>query len=163
MGYDSIPISVPLIILIIAIPIGLSCLPMNNWVFTDNKYAKYFVQFEKEDAAWHKKWKRRTIAFCHRFDAFIHPRCRICFRYCDSPVLDSICTLNGIAFCIGGAVTGSQFGGTKFNNEPQTKPIFLHSFSFFQVHYEFQAIQLLFKRIPLYYLVSRYKGLQYHR
>lgn len=64
MGYDSIPISVPLIILIIAIPIGLSCLPMNNWVFTDNKYAKYFAQFEKQDALWHKKWKRNAIAFC---------------------------------------------------------------------------------------------------
>lgn len=64
MGYDSIPISVPLIILIIAIPIGLSCLPMNNWVFTDNKYVKYFVQFEKQDALWHKKWKRNAIAFC---------------------------------------------------------------------------------------------------
>ncbi len=64
MGYDSIPISVPLIILIIAIPIGLSCIPMHRWIYSDNKYAKYFVQFEKEDALWHKKWKRNAIAFC---------------------------------------------------------------------------------------------------
>jgi len=33
-------------------------------VFSGDRYLKYFKQFEKEDEAWHKKWKRRTIAFC---------------------------------------------------------------------------------------------------
>lgn len=64
IGYDYMPTSTPLLILIPAIPIGLSCIPMHRWIYSDNKYAKYFVQFEKEDALWHKKWKRNAIAFC---------------------------------------------------------------------------------------------------
>lgn len=64
IGCDSIPISIPLFILIPAIPIGLACIPMHRWIYADDKYAKYFAQFEKEDAQWHKKWKRNAIAFC---------------------------------------------------------------------------------------------------
>lgn len=32
-------------------------------VYLKNKF-EYFIQFEKEDEQWHKKWKWRTIAFC---------------------------------------------------------------------------------------------------
>ena len=64
IGYDSMPKSSLLLVLIPAIPIGLACIPMHRWVFSDDEYAQYFVQFEKEDARWHKKWKRNAIAFC---------------------------------------------------------------------------------------------------
>lgn len=64
IGYDCMPTSALLLILIPAIPIGLSCIPMHRWIYSDDKYAKYFAQFEKEDALWHKKWKRNAIAFC---------------------------------------------------------------------------------------------------
>ena len=46
------------------IPICISYIPAYKAVFSDDRYLQYFKQFEKEDEAWHKKWKRRTIAFC---------------------------------------------------------------------------------------------------
>ena len=52
------------IIFISAIPIGLCYIPAYKAVFTNDRYLKYFKQFEKEDEQWHKKWKRITIAFC---------------------------------------------------------------------------------------------------
>lgn len=64
IGYDSMPKSGLLLVLIPAIPIGLSCISLHRWVFSEDKYAQYFVQFEEEDARWHKKWKRNAIAFC---------------------------------------------------------------------------------------------------
>jgi amino acid transporter len=53
-----------IIIVILVIPIGLCYIPAYKAVFSNDKYLKYFKQFEKEDKYWHRKWKRRTIAFC---------------------------------------------------------------------------------------------------
>ena len=53
-----------LIILIIAIPIGICYIPAYKAVFANDKYLKYFKQFEKENELWHRKWKRITIVFC---------------------------------------------------------------------------------------------------
>ena len=54
-----------LIVLITAsIPIGICYVPAYRAVFSKDRYLKYFKQFEKEDAQWHKKWKRITILFC---------------------------------------------------------------------------------------------------
>src|SRR5574344_2403732 len=57
-------LSTVLKIFIIAIPIGLGYLPAYMAVFTNDRYLKYFKQFEKEDELWHRKWKRITFAFC---------------------------------------------------------------------------------------------------
>ena len=46
-----------------AIPVGLCYVPAYKAVFSNDRYLKFFNEFEKEDDAWHKKWKRRTIAF----------------------------------------------------------------------------------------------------
>ena len=51
------------IIVIFAIPTGICYIPAYKAVFSNDKYLKYFKQFEKEDEHWHKKWKRRTTAF----------------------------------------------------------------------------------------------------
>ncbi len=51
------------ILITIAIPIGICYIPAYKAVFSKDKYLQYFKQFEKEDEHWHKKWKRRTIAF----------------------------------------------------------------------------------------------------
>lgn len=53
-----------LMMILIGIPISLGYIPAYRAVFSGDRYLKYFKQFEKEDEAWHKKWKRRTIAFC---------------------------------------------------------------------------------------------------
>ncbi len=52
------------IMALLVIPIGLAYIPAYKAVFANDQYLKYFKQFEKEDEAWHKTWKRRTIAFC---------------------------------------------------------------------------------------------------
>ncbi len=52
------------IMILLIIPIGLAFIPAYKAVFSGDRYLEYFKQFEKEDEAWHKKWKRRTIAFC---------------------------------------------------------------------------------------------------
>lgn len=49
---------------ILIIPIGLCYMPAYKAVYTDDRYLKYYKQFEKEDEQWHKKWKRITMAFC---------------------------------------------------------------------------------------------------
>ncbi len=51
-------------IIILAIPIGLGYIPVYRAMFINNRYLKYFKQFEQEDEQWHKKWKRRTLVFC---------------------------------------------------------------------------------------------------
>lgn len=51
-------------LLIFLFPIGICYIPAYKAVFTDDKYLKYFKQFEKKDNLWHKKWKRITVAFC---------------------------------------------------------------------------------------------------
>ena len=52
------------LILIGAIPIGIAYVPAYKAVFSNDRYLQYFKLFEKEDEQWHKKWKRRAIAFC---------------------------------------------------------------------------------------------------
>ena len=52
------------LILIFALPMTLAYIPAYRVVFRNDKYLKYFIRFEKKDALWHKKWRRRTIAFC---------------------------------------------------------------------------------------------------
>lgn len=53
-----------LFLLFFGIPIVICYIPAYKAVFSDDKYLKYFKQFEKEDKQWHKKWKRITIVFC---------------------------------------------------------------------------------------------------
>ena len=55
----------PAIMIVISIiPIGAFYIPAYKAVFTDDRYLKYFKQFEKEDKRWHKKWALITWAFC---------------------------------------------------------------------------------------------------
>lgn len=51
-------------IAIIVLPVGLCYIPAYKAVFSNDRYLKYFKQFEKEDAKWHKKWKQITWGFC---------------------------------------------------------------------------------------------------
>lgn len=51
-------------IAIFALPIGLCYIPAYKAVFSNDRYLKYFKQFEKKDAKWHKKWKQITWLFC---------------------------------------------------------------------------------------------------
>ena len=51
-------------IVISIIPIGACYIPAYKAVFTNDRYLKYFKQFEKEDKRWHKKWALITWAFC---------------------------------------------------------------------------------------------------
>ena len=51
-------------VLLFGIPIGICFIPAYRAVFTDDKYLKYFKQFEKKDNIWHKKWKIITAVFC---------------------------------------------------------------------------------------------------
>ena len=50
--------------LLIALPIGLGYIPAYKAVFSNDRYLKYFKQFEKEDNLWLKKWKRIMMVFC---------------------------------------------------------------------------------------------------
>lgn len=50
--------------IIYAIPVGIGYIPAYKAVFANDRYLKYFKQFEKEDEQWHRKWKRITIFFC---------------------------------------------------------------------------------------------------
>ena len=55
----------PLMIMIVySIPLCIFFIFAYKAVFSNDCYLAYFKKFEKEDAAWHKKWERRTIAFC---------------------------------------------------------------------------------------------------
>lgn len=51
-------------IAIIVLPVGLCYIPAYKAVLSNDRYLKYFKQFEKEDAKWHKKWKQITWGFC---------------------------------------------------------------------------------------------------
>ena len=51
-------------IAIIALPVGLCYIPAYKAVLSNDRYLKYFKQFEKEDAKWHKKWKQITWGVC---------------------------------------------------------------------------------------------------
>mgnify|MGYP003309849929 FL=1 len=52
------------VVLAIGIPIGICYIPAYKAVFSNDRYLKYFQQFERENEAWHKKWKRKTFFFC---------------------------------------------------------------------------------------------------
>ena len=55
----------PIIFGIILIsPIWLFYIPANKVVFSDDRYLKYFKEFEKMDKSWHRKWVMITWAFC---------------------------------------------------------------------------------------------------
>ena len=55
----------PIIFGIILIsPIWLFYIPANKAVFSDDRYLKYFKEFEKMDKSWHRKWVMITWAFC---------------------------------------------------------------------------------------------------
>ena len=51
------------LLLILAIPMGICYIPAYKAVFSNDRYLKYFKEFEKEDEQWHKKWNRITILF----------------------------------------------------------------------------------------------------
>lgn len=51
-------------IAIIVLPVGLCYIPAYKAVLSNDRYLKYFKQFEKEDAKWHKKWKQITWGVC---------------------------------------------------------------------------------------------------
>ena len=52
------------LLILFAIPVVICYIPAYKAVFSKDKYLKYFKQFEKKEASWHKKWKWITIAFC---------------------------------------------------------------------------------------------------
>lgn len=52
------------ILVLIFIPIAIGYIPIYKCVFKNDRYLKFFKQFEKKDAKWHKKWKWITIAYC---------------------------------------------------------------------------------------------------
>lgn len=66
-------------LIILSIPIGLCYIPAYKAVFSNDRYLKYFKQFEKEDERWHKKWKWITIAFC--LGSIIVTILGICFAF----------------------------------------------------------------------------------
>ncbi len=45
-------------------PILIAYIPAYKAVYSNDKYIKYYKQFEKESEQWHKKWYRITSAFC---------------------------------------------------------------------------------------------------
>ena len=53
-----------MILIVPAISVILGSIPTDKAVFSNDRYLEYFKKFEKEDEQWHRKWKRRTIAFC---------------------------------------------------------------------------------------------------
>ena len=50
-------------LLLLALPIEVCFIPAYSAVFSNDRYSKYFRQFEKEDEHWHKKWRGITILF----------------------------------------------------------------------------------------------------
>lgn len=53
-----------LLILAIAIPVIIGTIPTHKAVFNKDRYLEYYKILEKEDARWHRKWRRIMIAFC---------------------------------------------------------------------------------------------------
>lgn len=51
------------VLLLLALPVGLCYIPAYSAVFSNDRYLKYFKQFEKKDERWHEKWRRITILF----------------------------------------------------------------------------------------------------
>lgn len=49
---------------VLLIPIVICYIPAYKAVFADNRYLKYFKEFETKGEKWHKKWKRITVVFC---------------------------------------------------------------------------------------------------
>ncbi len=50
-------------LLTIAIPIIVAYIPAYMAVFKNDRYLRYFEQFENENEHWHRKWKRITVFF----------------------------------------------------------------------------------------------------
>lgn len=57
-------LSTGLKLIILIIPIGLCYIPAYKAVFANDRYLRYFKQFEKEGENWHRKWKWITVVFC---------------------------------------------------------------------------------------------------
>ena len=53
-----------LFLIFFGIPIVLLYIPAYRVVFSNDRYLKYFKEFEKKNDRWHKKWKRITVVFC---------------------------------------------------------------------------------------------------
>ena len=51
-------------ILTILIPIEIGYIPAYKAVFLNDRYLKYFKEFEKEGKEWHRRWARITWVFC---------------------------------------------------------------------------------------------------
>ena len=68
-----------LALIVLEISIILGYITANKAVFSNDRYLKYFKKFEKEDEQWHRKWKRRTIAFC--FGSIIVVLIGICLAF----------------------------------------------------------------------------------
>lgn len=49
--------------LLIALPVIVCYIPAYSAVFSNDRYLKYFKQFEKENEHWHKKWRKITVLF----------------------------------------------------------------------------------------------------
>lgn len=50
--------------MVLITPIWLCYMPANEAIFADDRYLKYFKEFEKMDKSWHRKWVMITWAFC---------------------------------------------------------------------------------------------------
>ncbi len=50
--------------MVLITPIWLRYMPANEAIFADDRYLKYFKEFEKMDKSWHRKWVMITWAFC---------------------------------------------------------------------------------------------------
>lgn len=48
---------------LIALSVMVFYIPAYSAVFFNDRYLKYFRQFEKKDERWHKKWRKITILF----------------------------------------------------------------------------------------------------
>lgn len=51
-------------IITIIVPIGICYIPAYKAVFLNDRYLKYFKEFEKEGKEWHRRWARITWVFC---------------------------------------------------------------------------------------------------
>ena len=61
------------------VTIVICYIPAYKAVFADNRYLKYFKEFETKGKKWHKKWKRITIVFCFGGFAIVIFRVAILF------------------------------------------------------------------------------------
>lgn len=70
-------------LILLALPVVLGYIPAYKAVFTNDRYLKYFKQFEKEDERWHRKWKRITLVFEIGSIVSIFLGIGAAFFYCD--------------------------------------------------------------------------------